>query len=112
MQLITRCNGGSDIGIASSHSLSDAYYIMSKLYDEPSAREAIRILVDLVVIGPIGAEETLLALDSDEPDFEDGLVRACAELNDVDFIISRDEKAFRRATIRRLSAAEYLDEVC
>ena len=112
MRLIARCNGGGDIGIASAHSLSDAYYIMGKLYDEPSAREAIRILADLVVIGPIGAEETLLALDSNEPDFEDGLVRACAELNDVDFIISRDEKAFRRATIRRLTAAEYLDEVC
>ena len=112
MRLIARCNGGGDIGIASSHSLNDAYYILSKLYDEPSARTAIGILADLVVIGPIGAEETLLALDSNEPDFEDGLVRACAELNDVDFIISRDEKAFRRATIRRLTAAEYLDEVC
>ena len=56
-------------------------------------------------------EETLLALDSNEPDFEDGLVRACAELNDADFIISRDEKAFRKATIRRVTAKEYLDEI-
>ena len=109
VRLIAQCNGGGDMGIASSHSLKDAYYIMSKLYGEPRAREAVRILTDLVVVGPIGAEETLLALDSNEPDFEDGLVRACAELNDVDFIISRDEKAFRKATTRRLTAAEYLD---
>ena len=109
LRLLARCNGGGDMGIASSHSLNDAYYIMKKLYDEPHAREAVRILVDLVVIGPISAEETLMALDSNEPDFEDGLVRACAELNDADFIISRDGRAFGKATIRRLTAAEYLE---
>ena len=111
MRLIARCNGGGDMGIASSHSLKDAYYIMSKLYDEPSAREAVRVLAELVVIGPIGAEETLLAADSNEPDFEDGLVRACAELNDADFIVSRDQEAFRKARIRKVTAAEYLDIV-
>ena len=112
MRLLRHCNGGGDMGLASSHSLKDVYYIMSKLYGEPSAREAVRLLADLVVIGPISAEETLLALDSNEPDFEDGLVRACAELNDADFIISRDEKAFRKAKIRRLAAAEYLAIAC
>ena len=109
LRLLARCNGGGDMGITSSHSLYDAYYIMKKLYGEPSARKAINVLVDLVVIGPISAEETLMALDSNEPDFEDGLIRACAELNDVDFIISRDEKAFKKATIRRLTATEYLE---
>ena len=99
------------MGIASSHSLSDAYYIMSRLYDEPSAREAVCVLAELVVVAPIGVEEMLLALDSNEPDFEDGLVRACAELNDVDFIISLDEKALRKATIRRVTAREYLDDI-
>lgn len=108
LQLIARCNGGGAMGIASSLSLKDVYFIMEKLYGEQSAREAVRVLADLVIIGPIGAEETLLALDSNEPDFEDGLVRACAELNDVDFIISRDQKAFRKTTIRKVTASEYL----
>ena len=109
MRLLARCNGGGDMGMACALSLKDVYFIMSRLYDEPSAREAIRLLADLVVIGPIGVEETLVALDSNEPDFEDGLIRAFAELNDVDFIISRDQKAFRRAKTRKLSAAEYLE---
>lgn len=109
MRLMAQCNGGGDIGIASSHSLKDVYFIMGKLYGEPSARAAVRVLADLVVIGPVGAEETLSALGSNEPDFEDGLVRACAELNDADFIISRDERAFRKAAIRKLTAGEYLE---
>lgn len=106
--LISRCNVGGDMAIASAHSFNDVYYIMSKVYGEPSAREAAQLLTELVVVGPIGPEETLLALDSNEPDFEDGLVRACAELNDADFIISRDAKAFEKAKLRKLTAAEYL----
>ena len=112
LRLLAQCNGGGDMGLASSHSLKDVYYVMGKLYGEPAARNAVRVLADLVVVGPVGAEETLLALESNEPDFEDGLVRAFAELNGADFIISRDEKAFRKATIRRLTASEYLEVVC
>lgn len=112
LRLLAQCNGGGDMGLASSHSLKDVCYIMSKLYGEPSAREAVRALAGLVAIGPIGAEETLMALDSNEPDFEDGLVRAFAELNDVDFIVSRDQEAFRKSRVRKVSAAEYLDVVC
>ena len=112
MRLMAQCNGGGNMGIASSLSLKDVYYIMGKLYGESAARKAVSVLTDLVVIGPISAEETLLALETNEPDFEDGLVRACAELNDADFIISNDKDAFRKATIRKLTAAEYLALFC
>ncbi len=112
LRLLAQCNGGGDMGLASSHSLKDVYYVMSKLYGEPSAREAVRALADLVVVGPVGVEETLMALDSNEPDFEDGLVRAFAELNEADFIVSRDQEAFRKSRVRKVSAAEYLDVVC
>ena len=65
----------------------------------------------LVVVAPVGGEEADLALHAGEPDFEDGLVRACAELNDVDFIITRDAAAFRKSRVRSVSAAEYLEIV-
>ena len=112
MRLIARCNGGGDMGLASSHSFKDAYYIMSQLYGEKHAREAVRILSDLVVIGPIGAEETLVAIDSNEPDFEDGLIRACAERVKANFIISRDKDAFQKSSLKRLSARDYVELFC
>lgn len=43
------------------------------------------------------------------PDFEDGLVRAVAELNDVDFTLTRDARAFRRSRVRAVTCAEYLE---
>ena len=45
---------------------------------------------------------------SDEPDFEDGIVRACAERWKADYIISRDEKAYANSHIKRVTAEEYL----
>lgn len=65
--------------------------------------------MELVAIVPMGAEECLASIHSDEPDFEDGLIRACAELNDIDFILTRDAAAFRRSRVRSMTCREYLE---
>lgn len=39
-------------------------------------------------------------------------LRACAESVPVDFIISRDGKAFARSFIKRLSAQDYINLFC
>ncbi len=95
-RLLARCNGDGDVGIACALS---------------PARKAVGWLTKLLVVGPISAEECLDALASDEPDFEDGLIRSCAELNDVDFIISRDKDAFDGSTVRCVTSREYLTKV-
>ena len=64
-----------------------------------------------MVIVPVGAEECDLSIRSNEPDFEDGFIRACAELNDVDFILTRDADAYRRSKVRAVTCAEYLEIV-
>ena len=110
-RLLARCNGDGDMGIACGLSLKDVYYVMRKRFDEPTARKAVEWLTKLLVIGPISAEECLDALGSNETDFEDGLIRSCAELNDCDFIISRDKDAFAGSTVRCVTAREYLTRV-
>lgn len=99
------------MGMASSLSLKDVYYVSCKAYGEPWARNALRLLMGLVVIAPVSAEECDSALNSPEPDFEDGIIRACAELNDADFLITRDGDAFSTCTIRSVTATQYLDIV-
>ena len=41
VRLMARCNGGGDMGIASSHSLNDAYYIMSRRYDGDEGKKDV-----------------------------------------------------------------------
>ena len=108
---IERCNGGGDMGLVTPMSLKDAYYVLETAYDKRTARHCIDLLAGLLVVAPFGAEECDLALRSDEPDFEDGLIRACAELNGVDVILSRDAKAFVGSKVPAMTCTEYLEKV-
>lgn len=99
-------------GYVSALSLKDVYYILTKYAGEAAARDFICAVMDLFDIAEIDATACRTAATSDEPDFEDGLVRACAEKIPVDFIISRDERAFARSSVKRLSAQDYLDLLC
>lgn len=108
-RVLERCNGEGDMGLTCPLSLKDVYYVLTKLQDETRARACIEALMSTIVIAPVSAEECELSVRGDEPDFEDGLVRIAVELNDVDFIITRDATAFSRSTVRPLPPAEYLE---
>lgn len=108
-EVLKRCNGGGDMGLVTSGSLKDAYYVLSRGGREAAAREAIELLMELIVMAQVGAEECELSMRSDEPDFEDELVSSCAELNDVAFILTRDDRAFRTSRVRSLTCSEYLE---
>ena len=86
-------------------SLKDAYYIARKAYDEASAREFIRDLLEIVECVPVNQEVARNAAYSTEPDYEDGIVRACAEAQRVDYVISRDKDAFDETAVRKADPA-------
>lgn len=102
------CEGACE-GCAFAGSLKDAYYIASKNIGERDSRRYVRLFLTMLNILPLGMSECRIAAYSDEPDFEDGLVRAAAEINKVDFIITRDVKAFQHSTVRSMSAETYLE---
>lgn len=108
-EVINLCNGNGELGMACALSFKDVYYIAAKAHGEPWARSAVSHLMGLLVVAPVDAETLAEALQSNEPDFEDGVVRASAELNNADFIITRDKAAFAKSKVRAVSAAEYLE---
>lgn len=105
------CNYGGDMGLVSPMSLSDAYHVLHKQHGKAVAHKLIAQLMELLVIAPVSAEHCSLAISTNEPDFEDALIRAIAELEDVDFIITRDKAAFKKTKVRSVTAAEYLEIV-
>lgn len=90
-------------------SLKDFYYIARKDMDEQIRRDWIALFADVFGVVSMGAAAVARALTSDEPDFEDGLVRAVAELEGCDFIISRDDAAFANSNATRADAGAYLE---
>lgn len=95
----------------SSLTLKDVYYVLCRCNSENSGRSAIKEA--LLFLGVLAVDEAIIqdAVNSNEPDFEDGIIRSCAEFNDIDFIITRDKQAYRGCRIRSLSAREFLEDV-
>ena len=92
-------------------SLKDAYSICRRQkMSDAAIRENLRTIIDLAntVVADVSAHDALDSLNGNEPDFEDGLVRAVAERLGVDAIISRDVDAFKDSSIPRISPTEAL----
>ena len=106
---IMLCNEGFEIrGYTCPLSLKDTYYILTKAWGEKLAREAVGWLSGLLIVVPVSAEECDMALRGGEPDFEDGLIRATAEIEGMDYIITRDKAAFAGSSVKAVTAAEFV----
>lgn len=100
----------SDKTYALSSTLNEAYYVLCSQYlNEKDARESIRDIAETFDLVDLTGIMVFDAIDSDEPDYEDGLVRATAESLQVDAIISYDKKAFTKSHITKMTALEALD---
>ena len=95
-------------GLVCASSLKDFYYIARRDIAEEIKRRWIRLFNRVCYVPAMDQAVVSLALDSDEPDFEDGLLRAVAELERADYIISRDVDAYLNSEVPKITATEYL----
>lgn len=108
-QALKLCNEGFEIrGYTCPLSLKDTFYILAKASNKERAFKIIEHLMGLLILVPVSAEECDMSLRDGEPDFEDGLVRATAELEGMDYIITRDEAAFAMSKADAITAAEFV----
>jgi len=97
---------------AASLSLRDAYYFGVKASrDETMTRNHIKSMAIWLSVLSVGAMDIGKALSSDEPDFEDGIIRACAERVAADVILTRDDDAFRGSSVRKATPLELASEL-
>ncbi|MDF7665364.1 PIN domain-containing protein [Bifidobacterium sp. ESL0745] len=92
-------------------SLKDAYYISRRDLPETKRRNWMRRFIDAFEILPIDNAICKTAVDSDEPDFEDGIIRACAERWQADCLVSRDVKAFLNSSVPKISSDEFVSNL-
>ena len=96
-----------DMAIAAG-SLKDTYYIARRYLSEEDRRDWVREFLRHLIVLPIDESVCRCAVDSDESDFEDGIVRQCAESWDADCMLSRDVAAFRDSRVLRIDAQDFL----
>ena len=89
--------------------LKDVYYVIERHYgDERFARKCVELLFEVFEPIPLDKRVFEKALSNDEPDLEDGFVRAAAEASGCDAIISRDARAFATSRCRGIEPCDLL----
>lgn len=88
--------------------LANTVYILRKQLDSQQATDTIKLLCSFLKIAPSTAEETSLAINTPNPDFEDALQYASAVAVNADCILTRNEKHFQFATMPVMTAAQFL----
>lgn len=106
--LTQKAAAGLVLCAVSSTSLSDAYYVSRRALTEGQRRAWLAFFLDAFEVVAPDADTCRSALLSDEPDYEDGVIRALAERHGADYIVSRDERAFGGSSVPRVSAEEFL----
>jgi predicted nucleic acid-binding protein len=99
--------GMYDAAICAS-SLKDVYYILRKDYTDSERRDFIDAMTQLFEVLPLDPESCTAALKSDEPDYEDGIIRAVAEKWEADYIVTRDAGGFTRSFIPKIHPDAFL----
>ncbi len=89
---------------------SNLSYILRKELSKEEALGALRKLRLLVGVLPIDSKVVDRALASSFTDFEDALQYYTASAHEVDAIITRNKKDFRRARLPVHTASEWLQE--
>lgn len=99
--------------LVNASSLNELYYLLrhnSRKEMRVGHSAAISIITSLLShFDLVGTTEQVVqaALTSDEPDYEDAVVRAAAELSCSDVVITYDKKAFKNSSVPSMTAEEF-----
>lgn len=97
---------------ALASSLNEVYYILRRHYmTEPEARESLRDIANTFDLVDLTGSFVFESIDSNEPDYEDGLIRVAAEALQADAIITYDQAAFKNSFVPKMTAAEAFEKL-
>jgi predicted nucleic acid-binding protein len=92
----------------SSVTITNTYYIISRLENVTSAKKKIVQLMELVNVLNVGQTTINKAIDSKFKDFEDGVQSFCAEEAKLKILITRNVKDFKSSNLIIMTPKEFL----
>lgn len=94
--------------------IKDAYYILCRHFGgkrEELVRERLDAFRQVVSVAELTYDVIDRAFASNEPDLEDGIVRATAELRGAAAIVTRDRGAYEPSSVPSMTAKEFLQRM-
>lgn len=93
----------------SSLTIANTHYLLSRHYSSDDSRKILAKFKVLVEVLSLDDKIIDLALASDLKDFEDAIQFYTAIENNMDLIITRNKRDFRKRSLPILTAKEYLN---
>jgi predicted nucleic acid-binding protein len=97
--------------IITANSLTDIFYLYSKVAGIAKAREGLNYLLDHFAVAAIDGEDCKSAMKLPIADFEDALIVQCALKYKVDCIITRDIELHKNGLVKALPPEEFLNTI-
>ena len=91
--------------------LTDIFYVARRLVGREAARTAVKTCLDTFEFCPVDRRILELAHLLSGTDFEDNLQMVCAEMAQVDAIVTRDPDDFKNSTILALTPTQILAQL-
>ncbi len=98
-------------GYIAATTITNIFYIVRKLKSREVALQAIAQLLQGLNLCEVNRSVIQQALSMNLKDFEDGVQLACAVLNNLDAITTRNEEDFEAAEFRVLSPTDLIARV-
>ena len=99
---------GYALGVISSNSITNIYYVLRKISTNDKARSFIKIILKYISVITVDHGSILTALDSKFMDFEDGVQNYCAIKNQCDLILTRNITDYTYSEILVLEPNEFI----
>ena len=108
-QLFTLADEGKVQIYISALSLANLHYLITKQRSEEEAKEILRKFKVLVHIAPLNDKIIDLALNSEFSDFEDAIQYFSALQNEIEVLLTRNLKDYKKAQITVLTAQDFIN---
>lgn len=95
----------------SAKSFTDLFYLMRQELESLAAHDLFEESLSWLKACSVDEGDIKQALQARWHDFEDSLVNVCAEKVKADYLITRDEKGFRNASVPHGTASEFMEFV-
>ena len=107
-RVLSLVEDGKALGMISSNSVTNIYYILRKLSSSEKAKDFIRSIVSYLSVIAVIHNNIIQALDSGFSDFEDAVQYYSALTNQCSYIVTRNIDDYKESDIPVLEPKEFI----
>ena len=107
-QLFASIEMGQLQGAIAATTVTTLFYLASKVLGQKDAKKSIHTLLTLFEVAPINRAVLEQAMNSSFSDFEDAVLYQAGYYADVDGVVTRDAKGYKKASLPIYTPTELL----